>query len=251
MKNKLDEILLFLKENKNYNKALQTEYALGTIGSREDSFDKLVALLYDTINTQSQPNIDNVSEFFREVYSNKNQLNTFNGFFKFIVGNSIDEYPQTDIYNQLFESLKAKEGWGPKTSSLFIKNIYNYHHSFDKPELKFWNDTPKMKDGDKLYLPVDTVIMEIFNNFLANHKAKWNFGNINKILHGNFINEDVILFDDLWFWGFITQKGSSKRDFVINMDKYWTIKEADKDAMVLKNIEEQAGKFLTLLNTYK
>jgi len=251
MVKKLKEIIDFLENHKDYNKNLQTQFALNTISFKANNFEKLVALLYDTINTQSQPNIDNVSQFIRHIYSKKDKLNSFSGFFEFITSHSIEEYEKKDIYNQLFKSMTSTKanGWGPKTSALLIKNIYNVHHVFNLSELKIWDDdVPALTDDDKLYLPVDAVILAIFNKLYPNTKSKWSFNTINKILHENFSNKDMILFDDLWFWGFITQNGiGENRKFEWNEGKYWIIKESNKDETVRKEIEDKAKDFLKLI----
>ena len=247
MINKLNKILKFLKLNNQYNETLQIKFALNTININESSFTQLISLLYTTINTQSQPNMDNTAKFFQEIYTNSFRIETFHDFFKFIVKKSISDYGKSDVYNQLFKSMTEQSGWGPKTSALLIKNIYNYHHKFSSVNgLDFWDDVPLLSPEDKLFLPVDRVILTIFNEKLPSTK-KMNFNSINKILKENFSNEDMLLFDDLWFWGFITQHGSSDREFKWNPNKYWTIKEADKNQDKINEISKLAEKFLVII----
>lgn len=247
MKEKLDEILKFLEENKKYNQQLQKEYALGTSGLKNENFDRVIALLYDTANTQSQPKIDKLAEFFKSAYKYKNSFNSFSGFLEYLtIGKVNNDKP----YETLFKALRQKEGWGDKTSALFVKNILNYHHNNEYKELKIWNDVPNLSKSDNLYLPVDAVILAIFNKLDPSHKPKWNFKTINKEIQNYFSNEEMILFDDLWFWGFITQrttKDSKNREFIWNENKYWMIKEADKDSNEIQNIKRLARDFLKLL----
>ena len=70
MEEKLDIILGFLEEHKQYNEDLQIRFALNSIGTQENSFNKLIALLYDTLNTQSQPKINQTYSFFNKIYMN-------------------------------------------------------------------------------------------------------------------------------------------------------------------------------------
>lgn len=240
MKEKLDEILKFLKENKKYNKQLQKRYALSTVSCKNSKFDKVIALLYDTVNTQSQPKIDKLAVFFQKAYENKNAFNSFHSFIKFLD----DDYEinKNDPFETLFKALTKEDGWGDKTSALFVKNIINYHHEKYWGELKIWDDVPPLTG--KVYLPVDSVIIAIFNRLDVAHKPKWNFKTINKEFQDNFSSEDIILFDDLWFWGFITQKGSEKRIFKFNKNKYWIIKESRKDEDTIKEIRKKSVCFL-------
>ena len=104
----------------------------------------------------------------------------------------------------------------------------------------------KLDKDDKLFLPVDIVIKTIFNK-LDNSKT-WDFDDINEYLN-NFSNEDIILFDDLWFWGYITQKGTGEnRKFVEwNNAKYWMLKESIKDEKTIEEIKGKAKEFLNLI----
>lgn len=253
MQQRLEGIKKFLKENSHYNKELQIRFALGSIGTNENTFNKLIALLYDTANTQSQPKMDLLAIFFKDIYKNKDDINSFDSFVKYI---NNGKFNQKTPYESLYKGLKSQKGWGEKTSALFVKNIYNYHYNFqqdkERKELKIWSDVPKLNENDKLYLPVDSVIKVIFNalspKMNRNNKFKdWTFNNINKTFQG-FSNKDVILFDDLWFWGFITQRVENKyRKLEWNDDKYWMIKESCKDEHIIQTIKDKAEIFLKLI----
>jgi len=245
---KLNEIKKFLELNKQYNHELQQKFAQKSLTNAKEPFDKLVALLYDTIDTQSRPNINRTYKFMTKIFEAKDSLDSFDGFFEFIVHKSVSEFNNKNIYEQLFSNMKKQSGWGPKTSALLIKNIYNYHHSFDIQELKIWNDVPKVSDNnDILNVPVDAVIFAIFMKL--DSKTNFTFEKINKILQDNFTNNEIILFDDLWFWGFITQKGGRDRTYEWNEEKYWSIKESQKDENILKNIREKSLEFTNILTS--
>jgi len=240
---RLNDIKDFLYKNRKYNKELQIRFALGSVGQYEKPFDKLVALLYDTVNTQSQPNIDNLAKFFQKIYKNKEKLDSFDKFVEYICNSKVKT---NKPYESLYEGLKKQKGWGSKTSALVIKNIYNYHHIFNNDKLIIWDDVPKLEKDDKLFLPVDIVIKTIFNK-LDNSKT-WDFEDINEYLN-NFSNEDIILFDDLWFWGYITQKGTGENRVFVewNNAKYWMIKESIKDEKTIEEIKGKAEEFLNLI----
>ena len=208
MQQKLEGIKKFLQENNHYNKELQVKFAFGIIGNHEKSFDKLIALLYDIANTQSQPKMGLLAIFFKDIYKNKDNINSFDSFVKYL---NNGKYNQEKPYESLYKGLKSQKGWGEKTSALFVKSIYNYHYIFqqdkERKELKIWSNVPKLNEDDKLYLPVDKVIKAIFNTLSPksnrNNKPKdWSFDDINKTFQ-EYSNKKIILFDDLWFWGFI------------------------------------------------
>lgn len=242
IKQKLDNLLEFIKENSAYNKALQKKYALGTICAQSSKFDKVIALLYDTVNTQSQPKINLLATFFQKAYANHHAFNSFHDFVKFLKTDYIKERDKP--FESLFNGLKNQAGWGDKTSALFVKNIINYHRENGWETLKIWDDVPDL--DEKVYLPVDTVIIAIFNKL--DPTKKWGFATINNELRNNYSKEELILFDDLWFWGFITQKGTKDREFVWNEEKYWMIKESLKDKKEILKIKNKAEEFLAILN---
>ena len=244
----LSEIFEFIEHNKQYNKELQIQVARNTFSYKFTSFDKLVALVYDTFNTQSRPKMNEFAEFIKEMYEEKDKLNTFNGFFELIAKKEIDPLSNKGVYHQLFDALKNRKGWGKKTSALLIKNLYNYHNIFrDEDSLRIWKEIPILEKKDRLFLPVDSVIFAIFKQLDPDRKPNWSFESINNVLYDSYDNDQILLFDDLWFWGFITQKGGKERKFIWNESKYWSIKEANKSQDIVREIHTKANIFLKLL----
>ena len=244
MNKKLDEIFVFLKNNRKYNKELQTRYYKSIIEPQKDTFEKLISLLYNIANTQSQPNINKLANFYKKIYENKSLAETFTGFLKIIKSenkeNNLD-------YKTLYKGMKNQDGWGEKTSALFAKTIYHIHNNEYPKELKIWNDVPnRLNENDKFYLPVDAVITSIFKRIDGN--TKWSFSKINKEID-NYKGKDIEIWDDLWFWGFITQKGTGdNRKMKWNINKYWNLRESDKNNEMIIEIEQKAGEFLKILN---
>lgn len=244
MENTLKELFVFLKSNRQYNKELQTRYYNSIIDPRKNTFENVVSLLYHIANTQSQPKIDNLSSFYKKIYANKKSLDSFKGFLNVVK-------PQNEIttsYKELFFGMKSQSGWGDKTSALFSKSIYHLHNNEYPKELELWNDAPKkLIEHDLFYLPVDAVIIAIFKNI--DNSRNWTFSKINRTLKDYYCGNEIEIWDDLWFWGFITQIGTGEnRKMQWNLNKYWTLRESDKDPKMIIEIEKKAEVFLNILN---
>jgi hypothetical protein len=139
-------------------------------------------------------------------------------------------------------------GWGEKTAALFTKSIYHLHNGKYPIELKLWKDAPtKIQANDKLYLPVDAVILFIFKK--AKLTTKQGFSSINNFLSENYQGDKMEIWDDLWFWGFITQKGGrNNRIQKWNEAKYWALLHTNKNAKAITEINTKAVDFIKLIN---
>ena len=113
--------------------------------------------------------------------------------------------------------------------------------------MKIWNDVPKtVEQNDEFFLPVDAVIISIFKKL--DSSTKWDFDKINSKLKKVYTESEIEVWDDLWFWGFITQNGTGEnRNFEWNLNKYWALKESDKTKLQIKTIERKAEIFLKLI----
>ena len=105
---------------------------------------------------------------------------------------------------------------------------------------------------DRLYLPVDSVITHIFDKHLS-ADARWNFSRINDYLWKRpFSSDEILIWDDLWFWGF-TAQDSSKRDGEAeratkwNEAIAWSLQCLPKEK--ISEIRSLAEKFVRLLNS--
>ena len=242
MKEPLKNIFDFLIENRIYNKELQTRYYSGIVKPQNSKAEKIVSLLYHTANTQSQPKIDNLAEFYKKIYKNTDLLNSFSGFMSIINSNDIEP----NNYSGLYNGMKNQNGWGEKTSALFAKSIFHLHNNEYPKELKIWDDTPSdLEKNDNFYLPVDAVIIAIFKEIKP---KKWSFKNVNKIIEENYSGKDIEVWDDLWFWGFISQIGTGDgRKMGWNLNKYWNLRESDKSQKKIAEIKLKAEQFLNIL----
>ncbi|MCY1661711.1 hypothetical protein [Chryseobacterium sp. SL1] len=239
MEQKLKAIFKFLKENRQYNKDFQKKYYSSLIKPFKTKEEKLISILYNIASTQSRPKIDELSDFFKSIHSHSNILASFNNFTEKINPNS----PKN--YKSLFDGMKKQKGWGDKTAALFTKVIFHLHNKEYANKFSIWDDTPSFLDDDKFFLPVDFVIISIFNKI---QEGKWNFKSINTLLEKHYTGKQIEVWDDLWFWGFITQHGSGiNREFGWNENKYWMMKESNKSENIITEIKSKAKIFLELI----
>jgi len=242
MEKQIEKLFEFISNNRQYNKTLQQRFYRSTLLSYESEKEKMISLLYGIANTQSQPKIDNLAEFFKFIFNDINCLSSFTQLIQKIApGKPIN-------FESLFDGMVKQKGWGQKTSALLSKSIYHLHNGEYSKELKIWDDVPQeIGKEEKFYLPVDAVIISIFNKI--NHSISWNFDKINSTLNKKYIGQQIEIWDDLWFWGFITQNGTGgNRKFEWNENKYWALKESDKNQNVIKEIRLKADEFLNILN---
>jgi len=242
LKESLKNIFDFLIENRIYNKELQTRYYSGIVKPQNSKAEKIVSLLYHIANTQSQPKIDYLAEFYKKIYRNIDLLNSFSGFMSVINANGIGP----NNYKALYNGMKNQKGWGEKTSALFAKSIFHLHNNEYPNELKIWNDAPTdLEENDNFYLPVDAVIIAIFKEIKP---KSWNFKNVNEIIEENYSGKNIEVWDDLWFWGFISQIGTGDgRKMGWNLNKYWNLRESDKSQKKIEEIKLKAEQFLNIL----
>ncbi len=237
----LENIFSFLTENRQYNHSLQDRYYLSIISPYNDTTEKVASLLYHIANTQSQPKIDSLASFYKSVFQDVNCMTSMRKFIDKINPNK----PLN--FDSLYNGMRNQDGWGKKTSALFSKSIYHLHNGHYSDKLKFWNDVPKiLTNNDSFYLPVDSVIIAIFKKL--DNSTNWNFDNINSTLKTNYDGQQIEVWDDLWFWGFITQNGSGdNRLFEWNENKYWALKESDKNLKMINDIRNKTEKFLKII----
>ncbi len=243
LQDSLNRLFIFLQDNRDYNHRVQSKSYKTFLEPFETLNDKVYSLLHHIANTQSQPNLNKLSTFFQKIYFNRKSLNTFNSFVELLANKEIE----SSNYETLYKAMISQNGWGKKTSALFTKTIYHLHNDKYDSAFRIWDDAPKKIDiNEKIYLPVDAVIEAIFHKL--NPEVKWNFDKINKYLQAQYSSEEMEIWDDLWFWGFISQKGSGlDREFVWNEQKYWALLETDKNADLILKIESKSAKFLSLI----
>ena len=240
MTDRIEKLFKFISNNREYNKALQERYYRSIILPYKDEKEKIISLLYHIANTQSQPKIDKLSEFYKSIITEENSLKSFKEFVLKINPNGKSNF------ESVYKGMLNQKGWGPKTSALISKSIFHLHNGHYSEDLKIWNDVPKLIDeNDSFYLPVDAVIIAIFTKL--DNSIKWDFDKINKTLEKKYKGQQIEVWDDLWFWGFITQNGSGdNRVFEWNENKYWVLKESDKEKIKIEEIKNKCHEFLEI-----
>ena len=239
MKSQLDSIFKFLKKNREFNLQIQSQFFLPVLCVEESINPKVINLLYHVANTQSQPKMDPLAAFYKLVHENIDSISSFKSFVHLLTGK------ESLHFNDLYEGLSQQAGWGDKTAALFAKVVYQAHNSLGS-KFEFWSDTPNhITDSDELWLPVDAVIIHIFEKL---GMAKPNFTKINKLLKQYYVGDDLEVWDDLWFWGFITQKGTgTTRSIEWNENKYWSLTHSDKEPVMVNRIKNNSHEFIGLL----
>ncbi|SOE21213.1 hypothetical protein SAMN06298216_1684 [Spirosomataceae bacterium TFI 002] len=248
LEKKLNEIYEFLINNRKYNSFVHLlEYRQALVPFQTDR-DKIISLMHYIAGTQSQPNMSSLASFFEDLHIHI-RFDTFENFV-----DSLDDIPNkpgspskasiAESYWVKLQRLQHKPGWGPKTAALFCKAMFKLHNEYDE-ELGIWdvNRNIALRSKDGLKLPVDTVIIRIFEELGLKPAT---FKSINELLkHKKW---DIEVWDDLWFWGFITQrtKGNT-RDIVYNPEKLWTLLAIPKDKNTLQAITIKASEFIQLL----
>ena len=239
MEKKIKELYKFLEENRQYNKQVQEGFIKSCIAIKDLSPEqKVLNLLYGVVNTQSQPKIDKIGQFFKKMYQKDSDLTSYKGFLKALKNESVSS-------DSLFELMKSQKGWGSKTAALFVKYIYLIHTDDSLRDFKIWDDFSL--NEYELKLPVDAVITHIFKDNFLNQVCKSDFDGINNFFNKKHTeNDDFIIWDELWFWGFITQKIENNRRVSneFNENKFWCLPYIEKNMV---NIKEKAECFLKLL----
>ncbi|MCB9312501.1 MAG: hypothetical protein H6568_07015 [Lewinellaceae bacterium] len=240
---KLREIFEFLKENRKYPLQVHTGAYKQCLNPDYSTQFKAKSLLHHYLNTQSRLNLNKSLKFWTYLERNKSCLNTFDSFSKQVC-KGIDAPP----YERLYLGLKAQEGWGSKTSALFVKAIYHIHYGKLKVG-KLWTDVPAFDyKVDKMMVPVDEVIKHIFMKLLRTRKMP-SFARVNNEIKALGIVKNVDIWDDLWFWGFITQITKNKKRTLTewNAGKFYSLLHSPKDENTVNDVREKARQFHHLI----
>ena len=74
MDKKLQNIYQFLQDNRKHNKAIQVGEYKACLLPYDTTFNKVYALLYNILNSQSQLKMNKSKTFFETITSNKNNF---------------------------------------------------------------------------------------------------------------------------------------------------------------------------------
>jgi hypothetical protein len=209
----IQDLFDFLVANNEYNKTVQEEDIRRTLASYDTVEERARRLLYEIVNTQSQPKLDHIARFFQRIEAKPQALMSYECFSAFL---GVKPGPEGGLFNALKEP--KGNGWGDKTSALFVRNLAVIASSTELRRM-FWPDIQAVED-EPIRLPVDRVIKAIFRHLrlcegkLAKPLEK--FDDINNYLRIclECSNKEMLIWDDLWFWGFITQTTLSTGQFL-------------------------------------
>ncbi len=245
----LNFLFAFLQQHHHWSRELQRResfQALAPFPGTKDAAKRLFSVLHGIANTQSQPKMGNLGPFWRQLHGfiSRNPAPSRLTFTEHLE-KSVNQSPKGERpWERLFNALRAQSGWGDKTSALFVKTALRIHS--DPTQLHFWNDTDNgaIDPRDRLYVPVDAVIRVIFDELGV--FAKPDFKKINSFLAAHYLPGEMLIWDDLWFWGFFTQEVHDEtRVLRWNSDKFWCTKSspfADEH-----KVEVLAAEFLKIL----
>lgn len=255
---KLHHIFKFLQANREYNFRLHNYDFVRTFSSCSSNDEKAFALLHGVFFTQSQPKLNKAADFFISLMNHNGAdkpLTSFSNFYEFLKSSSnhknISKKVEAQLktnYNGLFILLSKQNGWGDKTAALFVKHLFQIHSEGGRKQFTFWNDTPeRVESGDRLHLPVDAVMNFIFKEISPEIKG---FSKINEAIYKEYKGADTEVWDDLWFWGFITQNSSGDgRKMEFNKGKYWALMGTPKEAREVDAIRKKAEKFIQIIKS--
>ncbi|MFO0448798.1 MAG: hypothetical protein ACK52I_09070 [Pseudomonadota bacterium] len=239
----LNKIFNFLQKNKGLNSEYQMREYNWHLAHLETPKEKLLSLLHMAVNTQSKPKLGEIAVFWRAIHKKIRGQDiapiTLTNILEDVAGISNEGYKP---WNRMYHALRVQSGWGEKTAALFIKSSIQIHQ---RPQtINFWQSGEIMPD-DRIYLPVDAVIKHIFADLGLLKRV--DFKNINNLLFRLYKPDEILIWDDLWFWGFFTQKiEDQERIAVWNSDKFWC--QRASDVQKENNIRMLAGEFLEIID---
>ncbi|MBB4513664.1 hypothetical protein [Paraburkholderia fungorum] len=236
----ISDLFAFLRRHHTINLDVQHGFITESLSpSRVE--ERALLLMHKVLQTQSQPKLDPICKFFMEITS-VGAHSSFTAFHSFVTKNGKFE---------LVDGLRRQDGWGPKTAALFVKNL-GYIELEPTLRKRFWKDTSVVA-GDNLRLPVDKVIAAVFKALARRipEAPAATIAGINGYLHDQlgYRDHDLLVWDDLWLWGFITQKNvkGGPREHRWNEAKYWAVPHAPKDALTIGRIKATSDQFLNLV----
>lgn len=259
---RIKALFKFLERNVEWNEAFQEREYARSLASCTSSRDRLVGFLHLNVSTQSGADMDELQPFWEALHAaTDDQISTLTNFTQYLVQKVTKEKKSLGtrdtpdgVWEALFVALNSHFGWGIKTTALFVKATIKLHRG--PKALHFWPDATREAApvmDSRLFLPVDRVITRIFEELGLPSPG---VSSINNGLRDVYRGEAMLIWDDLWFWGFFTQKKvtvpastnrvkGTKRILVWNPAKFWSQLSSDKDRE--SELEVLGEEFLTLL----
>lgn len=236
LRGRLDAIFEFLVRNRQINEKVQHAAYRQDILPWPDTGSKLWSLLHSKAHTQSAPKLDVLMPTWKNLHQNYDAFKQVRSVGElnealWTLVKPADERGRANkpVFEEMWTSLKAVAGFGEKTAALFVKSIIEIHTLPINRDLCFLSAFT-VDPQETMKVPVDKVIIHIFECLGA---PKENFTSINGMIEqsGLRLAERPTLWDDLWFWGFITQLNEKVAGRVtrINEPKFLSILGAPVD----------------------
>ncbi|SEK14919.1 MULTISPECIES: hypothetical protein [unclassified Variovorax] len=253
---RVEALFAFLDRNKEWNKEFQEREYMRCLAGCVSGHDRLVRFLHLNVNTQSGPDMDELKPFWEALHrATAEQTSSMSSFTEYLTQQAEEvarrkgealarRRPVSGKWEALFRALNAHPGWGIKTTALFVKATIKLHRG--RMALHFWPDaTPALAPflESKPFLPVDRVILCILREL--GHACP-RIDNVNRGMRREYSAEQMLTWDDLWFWGFFTQTGGGdERILGWNSGKFWSqLSSAKNHEAELKAL---GGEFVQLL----
>ncbi|CAE6766006.1 hypothetical protein R69927_05647 [Paraburkholderia domus] len=249
--NKLQQIFAFLKHNHQWNDAFQLREYKRYLSHCRTPKERIIALLHMVAHTQSSPKLEALAGFWEHLEAApwKSDAPSLVELTDFIQQKGLLIILNHGPWDRLFRALSSVSGWGPKTAALFVKCVIQLHRSAHI-ELHFLADAHSaghINESDRIYLPVDAVIKRISLE-AASLGLGQSFDSMNSALFtAGFTPDDMLIWDDLWFWGFFSQNSSrTARTVGWNEARFWGQLSTPKDDV--DAVRKKSAKFLALLS---
>jgi hypothetical protein len=242
----IEQLYTFLADNENrcFNANFQRQTHKAWLSISNTNEERALTVLFECAHTQSRPKLDRLLRFWKLLRNSPERLESFHAFGR---GLGASERAMTTApYREVYSRLKAIDGWGEKTAALFIRHLIAIRADNTIRDLHFW-DLPPLHREDTVYLPVDRVIRECFRRLGVRGRS---FTAINTLLRDHpYGNAEILVWDDLWFWGFITQRITATNNdpqIAWNEGKYWGRRWTDKNPETISEIKRKAKQFSRL-----
>ncbi len=219
---RLKTLHAFLKTHRQWNEDFQQREYKRCLQACASPRERLVHFLHWNVNTQQRADMNDLARFWALIATARDdQTNSPESLCALLKSSyelkplqkwQLPLTPPTGSWDHLFWTLRRVPGWGEKTSALFVNACIRLHQK-GPPSLHFWEkDTLESTatGTSKLYVPVDAVIKRIFEELTDKNLG---FVQINNGLHAaRWTADDMLIWDDLWFWGFLTQSSKAQTD---------------------------------------
>jgi hypothetical protein len=224
-----------------------------TLRAWTDNGDKLRSLLHATAATQAIGSLDGLANTWRRLHANRKAFDDVLTVVQLAEALRLLEDPSDrncsrkgHIFDAMWAGLANANGFGAKTAALFVKAIIDVHTLPENADLRFLEDF-RVHAADVVRVPVDSVITYVFRCLTGRKLSPLA---INRLIFDSGLHDEtqLTLWDDLWFWGFITQHGGGEgRRLGINEAKFWSILASPKDQWPV--IKTAAEDFIALLKS--